>query len=163
MPGVWPTSKKIFSSKMKRSKPCTNKFFDNFGEQRLVKWENKPKEDRDKRLEWLAGMDKTQLPLGPYPLYFKNNGWVTFSFDDKDWHACFSVKKDFNLGLQFVKSPLGHSGIDGRGIKSPCERIEARLMQEYFDPENNCFAAGKEWTTKLSGKYKLLFALMFAC
>ena len=155
-----------FLQKMKRSKACTNKFFDDFGEQspaELAKWEKSPKEDRANRLEWLAGMDKTQLPLGPYPLYFKNNGWVTFSFVDKDWHACFSVRKDFNLGLQFVKSSLGHSDIDGRGITSPCERIEARLMQEYFDPENNCFAAREEWTVKLSGKYKLLFALMFGC
>ena len=76
-----------FLQKMKRSKACTNKFFDDFGEQspaELAKWGKSPKEDRAKRLEWLAGMDKTQLPLGPYPLYFKNNGWVTFSFVDKD-------------------------------------------------------------------------------
>ena len=68
-----------FLQKMKRSKACTNKFFDDFGEQspaELVKWEKKPKEDRAKRLEWLAGMDKTQLPLGPYPLLIFQKQWM---------------------------------------------------------------------------------------
>ena len=165
MPGVWPTNKKFFSSKMNRAKACTNQFWNDFGVESLTEhaeWAKKTEEERQERIQWLTDMDRTQLPLGPYPFKSKEHGWIIFSLDDPDWNVCFSKKKDFKLGLQYIKSP--HAGIDGRGIVSPCRTMEARLMQEHFDTEKHCFDNGKEWKCRLPGKCKFFVCFhVFAC
>lgn len=147
---------------MERPNACTNKFFKDFGvatQEEYALWSSKTADEQQERAEFLSGLDKTQLPLGPYPLNSKEHGWIKFSFDDPDWHVCFRARKDFKLGLQFLKSPC--VGIDGRGIASQCKSIEVRLMQEQFDAENNCFTTGNTWRAKLSGKCKT--CCLFVC
>ena len=164
MPGVWPTNKKVFSNKMNRKSVCTNKFWGDFGvttRDEFTEWKKKTDEELQERRDWLASMDRIPLPLGPYPYKSKEHGWVIFSLVDPEWNVCFREKKDFKLGLQYIKTPR-------EGIENPpdnqCKTIEALLMQEYFDPEKHCFAKGKEWKYKLPGKYKLFVCFrVFAC
>ena len=138
---------------MERPSSCTNQFHKEMGvatQDEVDAWTSKSEQELADRLTWLSERDGTQLPLGPYPYYHKRHGWITFSFVAQNWHVCYEARKDFKLGLKFVKTPC--VGIDGRGIPTPFKSVEVRLMQEQFDAENNCFTKGNTWPSRLSGK-----------
>ena len=132
----------------------TNKFFTDFGpatKDELVAWGKKTAEEKKKRMTWLKQKEGVSLPLGPYPFHDKKHGWMTLDMDDKDWIANYTARTDGKLGLAF-SCP--------NGLQTECSSVEVRLMQETFDPQNNCYTTGDQWTKKIHGE---LFVHLLVC
>ena len=89
--------------------------------------------------------------IGVLPIPRQQHGWMTLDMDDKDWIANYTARTDGKLGLAF-SCP--------NGLQTECSSVEVRLMQETFDPQNNCYTTGAQWTKKIHGE---LFAHLLVC
>ena len=84
------------------------------------------------------------MPLGPYPMYNSNLGWMKAWIIDKDYQPCYMPRGDLNLDIGIRQLIYNDAGVyqDSRAL-SYCEDdtlIEVRTCQEIYDMPTNKFA-----------------------